>query len=48
MEMEPHVAAALALAARFQQALEGTLNQMNNGNFRGEDEAETSEEKTED
>ncbi|QLL07435.1 YbaB/EbfC family nucleoid-associated protein [Mycobacterium vicinigordonae] len=43
MEMEPHVAAALALAARFQQALEGTLNQMNAGAFRGKDEAETVE-----
>ena len=43
MEMDPHVAAALSLAARFQTALEGTLNQMNNGNFRGTDEAETVE-----
>lgn len=43
MEMEPHVAAALALAARFQQALEGTLNQMNRGAFRGTDEAESVE-----
>ena len=43
MDMEPHVAAALALAARFQQALEGTLNQMNTGAFRGTDEAETVE-----
>ena len=43
MEMDPHVAAALALAARFQQDLEGTLNQMNTGNFRGEDEDQTVE-----
>ncbi len=43
MDMDPHVAAALTLAGRFQQALEGTLNQMNNGNFRGKDEAETVE-----
>lgn len=42
-ELEPHVAAALALAGRFQQALEGTLNQMNSGNFRGTDEDETVE-----
>ncbi|OBK20609.1 YbaB/EbfC family nucleoid-associated protein [Mycobacterium asiaticum] len=42
-ELDPHVAAALALAAHFQTALEGTLNQMNSGNFRGTDESETVE-----
>ncbi|GAB7144511.1 secretion protein EspL [Mycobacterium riyadhense] len=42
-EMDPHVAQALALAARFQAALDGTLNQMNTGSFRGADEAETVE-----
>ncbi|KAA1249121.1 YbaB/EbfC family nucleoid-associated protein [Mycobacterium simiae] len=43
MEMDPHVAQALALAARFQSALDGTLNQMNTGSFRGADETETVE-----
>ncbi|WP_408632401.1 YbaB/EbfC family nucleoid-associated protein [Mycobacterium basiliense] len=43
MEMDPHVAEALALAARFQSALDGTLNQMNTGSFRGVDETETVE-----
>ena len=42
-EMDPHVAQALALAARFQSALDGTLNSMNNGSFLGKDEAETVE-----
>lgn len=42
-ELDPHVARALTLAARFQSALDGTLNQMNNGSFRATDEAETVE-----
>ncbi|BBX99054.1 YbaB/EbfC family nucleoid-associated protein [Mycobacterium lacus] len=42
-EMPPQVAQALALAARFQSALDGTLNQMNTGSFRGTDAAETVE-----
>ncbi|GFG65668.1 ESX-1 secretion-associated protein EspL [Mycobacterium kubicae] len=43
MEMPPHVAQALAVAAQFQSALDGTLNQMNTGSFRGTDEAQTVE-----
>lgn len=43
MDMDPHVAQALTLAARFQSALEGTLNQMNTGNFHGTDEEKTVE-----
>ncbi|MDC8995607.1 YbaB/EbfC family nucleoid-associated protein [Mycobacterium marinum] len=43
MEMDPQVAQVLALAARFQSALDGTLNQMNTGNFRGKDDTETVE-----
>ncbi|VBA44256.1 ESX-1 secretion-associated protein EspL [Mycobacterium attenuatum] len=43
MEMDPHVAQTLALAARFQTAIDGTLNQMNTGSFRGTDETETVE-----
>ncbi|BBX75575.1 ESX-1 secretion-associated protein EspL [Mycobacterium shinjukuense] len=42
-EIDPHVAQVLALAARFQSALEGTLNQMNTGSFRGADEEGTVE-----
>jgi DNA-binding protein YbaB len=43
MDLPPHVAQALALAGRFQSALDGTLNQMNQGSFRGKDDAETVE-----
>ena len=42
-EIPPNVAQALALAGRFQAALDGTLNQMNSGSFRGTDEAKTVE-----
>ena len=42
-EIPPHVAQVLALAGRFQSALDGTLNQMNTGSFRGTDEANTVE-----
>ncbi|WP_373234399.1 YbaB/EbfC family nucleoid-associated protein [Mycobacterium marinum] len=43
MEMDPQVAQVLALAGRFQSALDGTLNQMNTGTFRGTDDTETVE-----
>jgi DNA-binding protein YbaB len=43
MDLPPHVAQALALAGRFQSALDGTLNQMNTGSFPGHDEERTVE-----
>jgi DNA-binding protein YbaB len=43
MEMEPQVAQALTLVARLQSALDGRLQLMNAGSFRGTDEAETVE-----
>lgn len=43
MEIPPDVAQVLALAGRFQSALDGTLNQMNTGSFRGTDDEETVE-----
>lgn len=43
MEMNPEVARALTLAARFQSALGGTLDQMNQGSFHGSDAAESVE-----
>ncbi|MCV7074588.1 YbaB/EbfC family nucleoid-associated protein [Mycobacterium szulgai] len=42
-EIPPDVAQVLALAGQFQSALDGTLNQMNTGSFRGTDEAKTVE-----
>lgn len=42
-EIPPDVAEVLALAGQFQTALDGTLNQMNTGSFRGTDEARTVE-----
>lgn len=43
MEFNPEVARALSIAARFQSALDGQLNQMNNKSFRAHDETKTVE-----
>ncbi|WP_425518574.1 YbaB/EbfC family nucleoid-associated protein [Mycobacterium spongiae] len=43
MEMNPQAARALTLTARFQSAVGGTLDQMNQGSFRGTDDAESVE-----